>query len=224
MCPDFLPCTAVARTSHHHSQRRCLSHPLLLSPATHALLRTGVHRRLARHRAEACTTVPCRSCTFPELPSWFVPTKPIVTGPWSSSVPLRETVQAHPRLQLLTLWIRFQRYLLHSPLILFQRRLRLLSPHPGETRPGWDLGPLPLCIRDHAGGPLLLSKPGHLARVSIRGLDPSRRLLQLIRVRHPNYPRLRGSGARCLAAIRFQGTSIFMPGTSMEGHTMTYRH
>ena len=98
------------------------------------------------------------------------------------------------------------------------------EPHTGDTRLGWDLGPLLLCIRDLVGGPRLPSGPGHLARVSLRGLGLSRRLLQLIRVRRPSYPRLRGSGARCLAAIRFQGTSIFVPGTSMESHTTTYRH
>ena len=27
-------------------------------------------------------------------------------------------------------------------LLLFQRRLKLLSPHPSDTRPEWDLGPL----------------------------------------------------------------------------------
>ena len=98
------------------------------------------------------------------------------------------------------------------------------EPHPGDTRPGWDLGPLLLCIRDHTGGPCLPSGPEHLARVSHRDLGPSRHLLQLIRVRRPNYPHIRGSRVRCLAAIRFQGTSIFVLGTSMESLTMTYRH
>ena len=74
----------------------------------------------------------------------------------------------HPRLQLLTLQTRLQRHLLHwplpqlrhrvLPLLLFQRRLRLLSPQPGDTRPGWGLGPLLLCIRDHVGGPRLPSR------------------------------------------------------------------
>ena len=97
------------------------------------------------------------------------------------------------------------------------------KPPSGDTRLGWDLGPLPLCIRDHAGGPRLPSGQGHLARVSLRDLGSSRRLLQLIRVHRPSYPRLRGSGALCLAAIRFQGTSIFVSGTSMKSHTTTYR-
>ena len=184
------------------------------------------------------STEPCSEPELPrrtlELPSWFVPTEPIVTGPRSSSIPLRETVLAHPGLQLLTLQHRLQRNLLHwplpqlryrvLPLLLFQRRLRLLSPHPGDTRPGWDLGPLLLCIRDHAGGPCLPSGPGHQARVSHRGLGPSRRLFQLIRVRRPSYPYIRGSRVRCSAAIRFQGMSIFVPETSMESHTKTYRH
>ena len=126
--------------------------------------------------------------------------EPIVIGPGSSSVPLREMVQAHPGLQLLTLRTRLLRHHLHWPLLLFQRRLRLLSPHPGDIKPRWDLGPLLLSIRDHVGGPRLPNEPGHQARVSQQGLGPSRRPLLLIRVRCPNYPRLQGSGARCLAA------------------------
>ena len=31
--------------------------------------------------------------------------------------------------------------------------------HPGDIRPGWDLGPLLQCIRDHAGGPHLPRGP-----------------------------------------------------------------
>ena len=108
---------------------------------------------------------------------WFVPVEPIITGPGSSSIPLREMVLAHPGPQLLTLRTRLQRHLLHWPLLLFQRRLRLLSPHPGDTRPGWDLGPLFLCIRDHAGGPWLPSGPIHQARVSHHGLRQIHRLL-----------------------------------------------
>ena len=155
---------------------------------------------------------------------WFVPVEPIVTGPGSNSIPLREMVLTHPGRQLLTLRTRLQRHLLHWPLLLFQRRLRVLSPHPDDTRPGWDLEPLFLCIRDYARGPCLPSGPVHQARVSHCGLRPIRRLLQLIRVRRPSYPHIRGSRVRCLAAIRFQGTSIFMPGTSMESHTTTYQH
>ena len=75
--------------------------------------------------------------------------------------------------------------------------------------------------RRRAGLP---SGPGHQVQVSHHGLGPSRRLLQLIRVRHPSYPHIRGSCVQCSAAIRFQGTSIFVLGTSMESHTTTYRH
>ena len=73
---------------------------------------------------------------------WFVPLVAIVTGPGSDSLPLRETVQALPRLQMLTLWTKLQRHHLHWPLLLYQRRLRILSSHPGDIRPEWDLGPL----------------------------------------------------------------------------------
>ena len=58
----------------------------------------------------------------------------------------------------------------------------------------------------------------------LRDLGPSRRLLQLIRVHRPNYHHIQGSRVRCLAMIRSQGTSIFVPETSMESHTTTYRH
>ena len=81
-----------------------------------------------------------------------------------------------------------------------------------------------LCIRDHAGGPHLLSEPGHHARVSHRCLGPSRSPLQLIRVCRSSYPHIRGSCVRCSAAIRFPGTSIFVPGTSIRNNTTTYRH
>ena len=214
-----MPYTAAARTSHHCSQ----SEP----PLCQALPCTAAGVSLAP--TATSTPVPPPTVTCSSLPRdsasqpWFVPVEPIVTGPGSSLVPLREMVLAHPGLQLLALWTRLQRHLLHWTLLLFQRRLRLLSPNSGDTRPGWDLGPLLLCIQDHAGGPRLPSRPGHQARVSHRGLGLSCRLLQLIRVHRPSYPHIRGSCVRCLAAIRFQGTSIFVPGTSMESHTTTYQ-
>ena len=67
------------------------------------------------------------------------------------------------------------------------------------------------------------SGPGHQARGSLRDLGPSRRLLQLIRVHRPSYHRLRGSSTPCSPAIRFQGTWIYVPETSMGSHTMTYQ-
>ena len=133
-------------------------------------------------------------------------------------------MQAPPGLQMLTLRSRPHRHHLHWPLLLYQRRLRLLSPHPDNIRPGWDLRPLLQYIRDHTGGLRLPSGPRHQARVSLQGLGPSRRLLQLMRVRRLSYRRLRGSGDRCSAAIRFPGTSIFVPGNSIWSHIMIYRH
>ena len=50
------------------------------------------------------------------------------------------------------------------PLLPFQRSLKVLSPHPGDTRLGWDLASPLLCIRDHPRGPHLPSGPEHLAR------------------------------------------------------------
>ena len=197
-------------------------------PLCQVLLRTTAGVSLASSSISTPVLLPAVTCSSllrdsaPQL--WFVLVVAIITGPGSSSVPLRETVQAHPGLQMLTLWTRLQRHLLHWPLLLYQRRLRLLSTHRGDIRPGWDLEPLLKCIRDNAGGPRLQSGPGHRARVSHRGLGPSRRFLQLIRVLRPSYPHIQGSRVRCSAAIRFQGTSISVSGTSMESHTTTYRH
>ena len=228
-CPAFLPCATHSRAplvkaaAHYRCCRalsqllspgpplpykgvRCLRapSPLAISPALHRVL---LH--------------PYRT-TGPQ--PWFVPVEVIITGPGSGSVPLRETMRALLGLRMFTFRTRLHRHHLHWPLLLYQRRLRLLSPHQGNIRPGWDLGPLLQCIRDHVGGPHLPSGLGHQARVSLRGLGPSRRLLHLMRVRHPSNHRPRGSGALCSAAIRSQGMSICMPETSMGSHTMTYRY
>ena len=92
----------------------------------------------------------------------------------------------------------------------YQTRVGPRPPSPVHPRPCWRAPPS--------------KRGGHLARVSLRGLSPSRRLLQLIRVRRPSYPHIRGSRVQCSAAIQFQGTSIFVPETSMESHTTIYRH
>ena len=113
---------------------------------------------------------------------------------------------------------------LHWPQLLYQRSLRLLSPHLGNIRPGWDLGPLLKYHRDYAGGPRPLSGPGYQAQGSLRELGPSRHLLQLIRVHRPSYHWPRGSGAPCSPAIRFQGKWICVLETSMGSHTIIYRH
>ena len=111
---------------------------------------------------EQLPAVTCSSLLHDSAPRpRFVPVGAIVTGPGSGLVPLRETVQAHPGLQMLDLQTRLQIHHLHWPLLLYQRRLRLLSPYPGDIRPGWDLGLLLLSIRDHVGGPHLPSGPGH---------------------------------------------------------------
>ena len=130
-------------------------------------------------------------------------------------------MQAPPGLQMLTLRSRPHRHPLHCPLLRHQRRFKLQRPHPGDIRPGWDLGPVLQSIRDPAKGPHLSSGPEHQARRSLRDLSPSRRLLQLIRVHRPSYHQRRGSGAPCSPAIRFQGTWICVPETSLGSHTMT---
>ena len=80
----------------------------------------------------------------------------------------------------------------------------MLSPHPDDTIPGWDLGPPLLCIHGHNGGPRLPSGPGHLARWSLRVLGPSLYSLQLPRILHRHrlsYPLLRGLGVHYLAVL-----------------------
>ena len=140
------------------------------------------------------------------------------------STPERERMQAPSGLQMLILRTCLQRHNLHWPQLPYPRSLRLLSPHPGDIRPGWDLKPLLRCLRYEAGGPRPPSEPGHQARGSLRDLSPSRHLLLSMRVHRPSYHRPRGSGAPCSPAIRFWGTWICMPGTSMGSHTMIYRH
>ena len=134
-CPDSL--------SHAATSPLPCPEPWYVAP-----LRAVVHcRRLPLHRGLLC---PC--CMTRPQP-WFVPVEAIATGPGSSSIPLRETVLAPPRLQRLTLRTKLKSHHLHWSRLLYRRSLRLLSPHPCDIRPGWDLGPLLQCIRDHAGGP-----------------------------------------------------------------------
>ena len=65
---------------------------------------------------------------------------------------------------MLILRICLQRYSLHWPQLLYPRSFRLLSPHPDDIRPGWDLWPLLRCLRDDVGGPRPPSGPRHQAR------------------------------------------------------------
>ena len=48
----------------------------------------------------------------------------------------------------------------------------MLSPHPVDITPGWDLAPPLLCIRDHPGGPRLPRGPGS-GESSCSRLEPS---------------------------------------------------
>ena len=117
------------------------------------------------------------------------------------SVPLRETVARHIQsCSCSRLRTRLQRNLLHWPLLLFQRRLRLLSPHPGDTRLGWDLEPLLLCIRDHAGEPQIPSSNGHQARVSHRGLGRESSPPPADQSSSPQLSHIRGSHVLCSTA------------------------
>ena len=136
--PALLPCWFRAEPHYPDSLSPAATSPLSCpEPWSAAPLRRAVHcRRLPLHRALLC---PC--CTTRPQP-WSIPMEAIATGLGSSSVPLRETVLAPPRLQRLTLRARLQSHHLHWPQLLYQRSLRFLSPHPGDIRPGWDLRPL----------------------------------------------------------------------------------
>ena len=125
---------------------------------------------------------------------------------------------------MLTLLTCMQRHSLHWPQLLYPRSLRLLSAHLGDIRLGWDLGPPLQYHRDDAGGPRPPSGPGHQAYGSHRDLSPSRHLLLLMRVHRLRYHRPRGLGAPCSTVIRFQGTWIYVPETSMGSHSMIFRH
>ena len=81
-----------------------------------------------------------------------------------------------------------QLHSLHWPQLLYPKSLRHLSPHLGNIRPGWDLGPLLQYHRDDAGGPGPPSGPGHQTRGSLRDLGPSRHLLRLMRVHRIKRP------------------------------------
>ena len=81
---------------------------------------------------------------------------------------------------------------IHSPHCPQQPYLRSLRDYD-DTRRGWDLGPLPRCLRDDGGGPGPRSGPGHQARGSPLDLGPSRHLPQLMRAHHPSFHHLRGS-------------------------------
>ena len=122
---------------------------------------------------------------------WFVPVVVIVSSLGPGSVPPRETVLAFPGLQMPILRTCLHRHSLHWTQLLYPRSLRLLSPHPGDIRPGWDLGPLLRCLRDDVGGPRPPSGPGHQAQGSLRDLSLSRHLLLLMMVHRLRYHRPR---------------------------------
>ena len=112
-----VPCTTAGRMIHHcpDSQRTPLPQPhrrralLHTCPSTSESTAAAHPSRCQQYSTEPYSAPTARLSRQP----WFVPTEPIITGPGSSSVPLRETVQAHPGLQLLTLRIRVQRHHLH---------------------------------------------------------------------------------------------------------------
>ena len=134
------------------------------------------------------------------------------------SIPQRWRIQALLELQMPILQTYLQIHSLHWPQLPYPRSLR----HSGDIRLGWDLGPLLRCLRDDAGGLGLSSEPRHQDRGSLLDLNPSRHLLQLIRVRHLSYLQVLGSRDRCSVVIRFPGMSIFMPGNSMGSHITIY--
>ena len=183
---------------------------------------TPMHTTVHCHRLPLSRALLCPYNTTGPQP-WFVPVEVIAIGPGSGLVHLREAMQALPGPQMLILRTCLQRHSLHWPQLLYRRSLRLLSPHPDDIKPEWDLGPLLQYIKDDAGGPRPPSGPGHQARGSLRDLGLSCHLLQLTRVHRSNYHQPRGSSAPCSPAIRFQGTWIYVLETSMGSHTMTYR-
>ena len=152
--------------------------------------------------------------------TWFVPVEVIASGPGLGSVPQIWRMQTLIGLQMPIRRTYLQLHSQHWPQQPYPRSLM----HSGDIRPGWDLGPLLRCLRDDAGGPDPPSGPGHQARGSLRDLSLSHHLLRLMRVHRLRYHRPRGSGPHCSPVIRFQGTWIFVPETSMRIHTMMYRH
>ena len=94
----------------------------------------------------------------------------------------------------------------------------------GDTRPGWDPGPLHQCLRGDLGGPGPPSGPVRQARGSPHPLGPSRHLHRQQRRPHRlSYPQPRGSGGPYSSGILSRGMSDYTPETSMESHITTFR-
>ena len=96
----------------------------------------------------------------------------------------------------------------------------------GGTRPGWDPGPLPQCLRGDPRGPDPLSGPVHQDQGSHRhpGLNHHSPRQQQRPAHRPIFRLLRGSDDLYLLGPRYRGTSICAPETFMESHTTTCRH
>ena len=106
------------------------------------------------------------------------------------------------------------------PLLLFQRRHRLLSPHPGDTRPGWDLAPpLDSASATTPEGPpskrARTSGPGESSRSRPEPSPPSAapssspRLSPASRIRHPIFSCHPIPGNVDLRARDFHGESYY---------------
>ena len=108
----------------------------------------------------------------------------------------------------------------------------MLSPHPKDTIPWWDLAPPPpplslLCIHGLHRGNRLPSEPEHLAQGSLHVLDLSLRSLQLPRAMHRHrlsYPLLRGLSVHYFIVTRYPRMWIVVPRTFTESPTMIYQH
>ena len=114
---------------------------------------------------------PC-SANTPKLQTWSVIVVVLATGPGLDSVHQRWRIQALPGQQVPILRTYLQLHSLHWPQ---QPYLRSLKDF-GDTRLGWDLGPLLWYLRDDSRGPGPPSGPGHQARGSHQDPGLSRHL------------------------------------------------
>ena len=148
--------------------------------------------------------------------TWSVPGVVTALGPGLDLALQRWRSQALQQLQVSILWAFIQIHSMQWPQLPFLRSLR----DSRDIIRGWDLGPLPRCLREDAGGPDPPSGPGHQApgESSTSRPEPlpspteessSPHLSPASRIRRPLFTRTPIPGNVHLRARDFHGESFY---------------
>ena len=149
--------------------------------------------------------------------TWCTPeVGPAASGLGSGSV--LPSGRSRPQSQL-----RFQlQYQPRSQIQFLRQSLRSLRDS-GDTRHGWDPGPLHQCHRGDPGGPGPPSEPVLPDRVSHRHPGPSHHHQQQRQPHRLSYPQPRGLGGPYSSGILSRGMYGSTPESSIESRTTTSR-